>query len=84
MTQSKGLENYVKMQIEPGTGGSFADCSGFVPDTTPAPAPVSLLGLKTFMYDYATGGNAWTTGGTPGEHKSYTGVPGFSVSTRQV
>ena len=32
VTSPQGLENYIKVTIDSGTGGSFADCTGFTPE----------------------------------------------------
>jgi hypothetical protein len=53
-----------------GTGGTFNDCTGFVPSgpTDPA-APLSIL--AQYSYNYATGQSAWHTLGTPGEKRTF-------------
>lgn len=67
---AQGLEKYIKLDVEQGTGGSFNDCNGFnvVPDAVPA-APLSTL--ASVNRDYATGGSKWATAGTVGEKKTY-------------
>lgn len=68
---AQGLENNVIITLESGTGGSFINCLGFVPDAAPEPA-VSLAIAGTMTYDYATGTLPWTTtGAAAGESKSY-------------
>ncbi len=64
-----GLENNITMSFAIGTGGSFADCTGFVPQTT-LPA-ISLATIATTNNSYATGVMPWDTAGTPGETKTY-------------
>jgi hypothetical protein len=55
-----GLEPYVKMTIEQGTGGSFASCTGFTSETTPAvEGPESLATLATHS-SWATSVLPWT------------------------
>lgn len=72
---AQGLEKYIKLKIEQGTGGSFADCTGFVVDpAVPVLPAASLATLSTVNSDYATGGSAWTTtGNASGESKTYKG-----------
>lgn len=67
---AQGLESYIYIQMEHGTGGGFASCVGFVPEGTPLPAaPLSYL--STVNHDYATGGTPWTTTGVSGESMTY-------------
>lgn len=66
------LEDRIYFKVEKGTGGSFASCNGFVADPGALPAQ-SLSTLKTVNYDWAHGGAAWTTTGTPGEAVTYKG-----------
>ncbi|MFD3449093.1 hypothetical protein ACFDTO_31475 [Microbacteriaceae bacterium 4G12] len=76
---AQGLENRITFDLQQGTGGTFNDCTGFVPapDTVPA-APLSTLAQVN--YDYATGGSEWSTAGTPGEKKTYRGIWKFDTT----
>lgn len=71
-TSGPGLENYIKLQVERGTGGNFNDCAGFTPDPGTLPEQ-SLVTLSQVNNDYASGGAVWDTAGTPGENKVYRG-----------
>ncbi|MEO8261253.1 MAG: hypothetical protein ABI566_01675 [Pseudolysinimonas sp.] len=76
---AQGLENHITITLETGTGGSFADCTGFTPDAPALPAqPLATIGAT--IHDYATGGLPWVTTGTPGETKSYRAVWTFDVA----
>jgi hypothetical protein len=73
------LEDHIFLKVEAGTGGSFNDCTGFVPNPGSLPArPLSTL--DTVNHDYATGGAAWVTAGTPGESRSYRGTWTFDTT----
>lgn len=67
---AQGLEDHIQLQVEGGTGGSFASCDGFVPEGTGL-AAVPLSTLAAVSYDYATGGSPWTTTGVSGESKTF-------------
>jgi hypothetical protein len=73
------LEDHIFLKVEAGTGGSFNDCTGFVPNPGSLPAQ-SLSTLNTVNHDYATGGAAWVTAGTPGESRSYRGTWTFDTT----
>lgn len=65
-----GLENYIKVNLDMGTGGSFDDCTGFTAGQQPiAGVPISLLAQN--KVDYANSTTSWVTTGTSGESKSY-------------
>ncbi len=66
---AQGLENNITVSLTIGHGGSFADCTGFVAETT-LPA-LSLATIGAGIHNYATGVLPWDTSGTPGETKSY-------------
>lgn len=59
VTSVQGLENRIKVSIDSGTGGSFANCDGFVADATGGTivtdAPLSTL-AQSNSYDLALGG----------------------------
>ncbi|MDP9026081.1 MAG: hypothetical protein M3N46_00820 [Actinomycetota bacterium] len=65
-----GLENNILDTIEIGTGGSFGNCTGFVPDSA-AGTPTSLAAGALASTNYATGTLPWTTTGAAGESKTY-------------
>lgn len=67
---SRGMENRIFIDLEQGTGGSFNDCTGFVPVANTVPE-LPLSTLATVNRDFATGGSVWQTAGTPGETQSY-------------
>ncbi|MEO7722476.1 MAG: hypothetical protein ABIS08_11250 [Pseudolysinimonas sp.] len=75
---AEGLENNITVSLQIGTGGSFADCTGFVPTTT-LPA-LSLATIDAGINDYATGVLPWVTTGTAGETKSYRATWTFDVT----
>lgn len=71
-SSAQGLQDRIKFRVEKGVGGTFDDCTGFVADPGALPAaPLSTLAMVN--KDYATGGAAWTTTGTPGEKKVFRG-----------
>lgn len=64
------LEDRIKVTIESGDGGSFADCAGFVADgdlTTPA-TPLSVLSQQN---SYENGIGGWNVAGGAAESKTY-------------
>lgn len=67
---ASGLQDYIIITMDSGTGGSFANCVGFVPDGPPADTASLTAAAATFS-NYATGGQPWTTTGTSGETRSY-------------
>lgn len=77
---AQGLEDHILFEVEIGEGGSFANCDDFVPEDRPdAPGPLPLATLGDVNSDYASGGAAWTTDGTPGESKVYRGSWEFNT-----
>lgn len=74
-----GLEDYIKVSFAIGTGGTFADCTGFTPTTT-LPAE-SLADIATTFDSYATGAMPWTTTGTPGEYTVYRATWTFDTTS---
>lgn len=79
VTSASGLEDHILFQVEQGNGGSFNDCTGFVPLPGALPA-ASLTMLNTVNHDYATGGARWATAGTVGETHSYRGTWTFDTT----
>ncbi|CAN5208718.1 hypothetical protein BH11ACT4_BH11ACT4_01690 [soil metagenome] len=68
---AQGLENYITISSESGTGGSFGNCAGFVADA-PADPATSLADSAASYSNYATGVLPWTTtGNSAGESKTY-------------
>ena len=60
VTSPQGLENYIKIVVKSGTGGSFASCTGFVEQETVIPG-ATLAQLAAFnSYSAAIGG--WAVG----------------------
>ncbi|GAB3518157.1 hypothetical protein [Arthrobacter monumenti] len=77
----QGLEDHIEFEVEIGEGGSFANCEGFVPEARPdAPGPLPLSTLAQVNNNYASGGAAWVTEGTPGESKTYRGTWTFDTT----
>lgn len=59
VTSTAGLENRIKVTIEDGEGGSFADCNGFVPDGTPPVDDVPLSAVAQ-VNSFESGFGGWT------------------------
>lgn len=79
-TSAQGLETHITFKVERGTGGTFNDCTGFVPGPGGLPAqPLSVL--NSVNHDYATGGAPWATTGTAGEKTTYRGTWTFDKGT---
>jgi hypothetical protein len=79
LISAKGLENRIYFDLEQGTGGSFNDCAGFSPASNTVPSlPISTL--ASVNSDFASGGAAWQTAGTPGETQSYRGTWRFDTT----
>jgi hypothetical protein len=66
---AQGLENNITIATQIGTGGTFASCTGFVPETS-LPA-MSLSSAAATISNYSTGVLPWTTTGVSGETKTY-------------
>lgn len=78
---AQGLEKYIILTDELGTGGSFNDCTGFVADAAPHPSG-SLEAVAADHTSYGTGDDSWsTTGNTAGESKTYKFTWVFDTST---
>ncbi|NJC24514.1 hypothetical protein BJ994_003590 [Arthrobacter pigmenti] len=74
-----GLEDHIIFDVEQGTGGSFNDCTGFVPVPDEQPgAPLSTL--AEVNNNYTNGGSPWITQGTPGEQQVYRGTWRFDTT----
>jgi hypothetical protein len=74
------IENYIQLQVQVGTGGTFTSCTGFVPEAG-GPAASSVAAFATASSSYATGVNPWTTAGTVGEKKTYKLIWTFNTSS---
>ena len=58
--QADGLEDYVVIDVQKGTGGGFGTCDGFVEDSGDAQLPaMSLADAYAAMNSYATGILPW-------------------------
>lgn len=78
-TSARGLEDYIFLQVQQGTGGSFESCDGFTP--TPGALPAQPLStLARVNTDYASGGARWQTSGTAGESRVYRGTWRFDTT----
>jgi len=75
---AQGLEGNITVSLQSGTGGSFADCTGFT--ATATLPPLSLSVINAGIHDYATGVLPWNTTGTPGEAKVYKATWTFDVT----
>jgi len=74
------LGDRITFRLEPGTGGSFNDCTGFVPSGTAEPAS-PITAVAAARHDYATGGHAWATAGiAAGESRTYRGTWTFDTT----
>lgn len=62
VTSAQGIENHIDMTIEGGQGGTFADCSSFVRDTTNGLLVdnVPLANLFAVTYDQAHSLGGWS------------------------
>ena len=58
-----GLDEYLALTVEEGTGGTFADCAGFVPDSTPYSG--TLAGFASAHPSPARGLPVWTVASSP-------------------
>lgn len=65
-----GLEDYLDLTVERGSGGSFASCAGFVSAETVYTG--TLAGFTAAHTSYATGAGTWApTGGAPVDAMTY-------------
>lgn len=58
LVSAAGLENYVKVSIEDGTGGNFGSCTGFVADGEPLVANATLAQIAQSK-SFETGMGGW-------------------------
>jgi hypothetical protein len=75
---AQGLEGNITVSLAIGTGGNFADCTGFVAATTLPPLSIATISAR--MNSYATGVLPWNTAGTAGETKTYKATWTFDVT----
>ena len=77
---SQGLENYIKLQVTSGTGGSFASCAGYV--AGPTLITNETIAVAAAAHDsFSNGVGAWATAGQPtGESTTYQFTWTFDVS----
>lgn len=57
VSSAAGLDNYIKVISEQGTGGGFGSCTGFTPSGTPAPE--ATLREWASADSYANGADPW-------------------------
>ncbi|RKN67177.1 hypothetical protein D7252_06020 [Microbacterium sp. CGR2] len=77
---AQGLEDYITIKLERGTGGSFADCTGFVATSSLPGPPVPLSAVSVAMSGYASGVLPWNTTGVSGESTVYRATWTFDVT----
>ena len=65
-----GLEEYVKLAVQEGTGGSFNDCTGFTPGAG-FHASETLLAMAAMHTGYGNGMLPWSTTGVSAESRTY-------------
>jgi len=74
------LGERILFKLEAGTGGSFNDCTGFVPSGA-VETPTAITAIAGVRKDYASGGHAWaTTGVAAGESRTYRGTWTFDTT----
>jgi hypothetical protein len=56
-----GLDAYLDVTVEEGSGGSFPDCTGFTASSTIFPVDT----LANFGTDFASGAGAWSPAANP-------------------
>jgi len=79
-TSGATLGDRITFKLESGTGGTFNDCTGFVP-SGPVETATPITAVATARHDYATGGHAWTTAGiAAGESHTYRGTWTFDTT----
>jgi hypothetical protein len=74
------LGERITFKLEAGTGGTFNDCTGFVPSGA-AEIAYPITTVATARHDFTTGGHSWaTTGATAGESRTYRGTWAFDTT----
>lgn len=68
VTTTKAVSTYLRLTIEQGTGGSFADCTGFTAASTDFTGTLAAFAAKS---DFSTGVGAYALAGTPPETRTY-------------
>jgi hypothetical protein len=70
LTAGDGLDDYLNLTIERGSGGTFGDCTGF--SSTETVYTGTLDGFTTAHTNFATGAGTWApTGGAPDDDMTY-------------
>ncbi|MBT2504267.1 hypothetical protein [Curtobacterium sp. ISL-83] len=72
LSSSTGLPQHINFTLQMGTGGSFNDCTGFVPDAAtanPTPVPIAAVAAQATSYD--TGAHPWDVTGTGAQSRTY-------------
>jgi hypothetical protein len=70
LTAGDGLDDYLNVTVERGSGGSFGDCSGF--SSTETVYTGTIDGFTTTHTDFASGAGTWgPTGGAPDDPMTY-------------
>jgi hypothetical protein len=71
LTAGDGLDDYLDLTVERGSGGSFGDCTGFSASET-VYAPGTLDGFTGTHTSFGTGAGTWSpTGGAPDDDMTY-------------
>ncbi len=65
-----GLDTYLTVDLDIGSGGVFGDCTGFVKDAGGDIYTGTLAGFAAAYTDFATGLQSWSPAATP-ESKTY-------------
>lgn len=70
LTAGDGLDDYLDLTVERGSGGSFGDCTGF--SSTEAVYSGTVDGFTTTHTNFASGAGTWApTGGAPDDDMTY-------------
>lgn len=70
LTAGDGLDDYLDLTIERGSGGSFGDCTGF--SSTEVVYSGTLDGFTTAHTNFGNGAGTWApTGGAPDDDMTY-------------
>jgi len=70
LTAGDGLDDYLNLTVNRGSGGSFGDCTGFSSSETVYTGTID--GFTTAHTNFATGAGTWApTGGAPVDDMTY-------------
>jgi hypothetical protein len=70
LTAGDGLDDYLDLTVERGSGGSFTDCTGFSSSETVYSG--TLDGFAATHANFGTGAGTWApTGGAPDDDMTY-------------